>query len=173
MADATALSFHDEPFVIDNCPLGIDIGEKHATSKTFTKVGDSWFLLHSDLDGLLVLAKTGKKVGLNKAVRLTRKPIVFELHDEKRKKHGTLTLFWEFDRRSLDGSPMPKLRMKPYNFDFDAEELGIDKRRFKQKDDTNFRISKISGDGLSEPIPLEVYDSVFAIFHATLPKDEH
>jgi hypothetical protein len=50
-------SFHDEPFVIDNCPLGIDIGEKHAAAGKLEKSGDNWIRHHTQLDHLLILNK--------------------------------------------------------------------------------------------------------------------
>src|SRR5688500_5604847 len=51
------LSSHDEPFVIDNFPLDIDLGERHKV-KTVKGSGKNWTRKETILDSLLVLEKS-------------------------------------------------------------------------------------------------------------------
>jgi hypothetical protein len=51
-------SFHDEPFVIDNYPFGIDVGEKHVRKIKAPGIGKvNWTRDESHLDSLLLATK--------------------------------------------------------------------------------------------------------------------
>jgi hypothetical protein len=52
------LDHHDEPFVIDNFPFEIDVGEIHGTREgLLERSGDNWIRHATDIDRLLLLKR--------------------------------------------------------------------------------------------------------------------
>jgi hypothetical protein len=164
------LHSHDEPFVIDNSPLGIDVGKKHAQNlDVFKERGEGkekdkehWVRRETDLDGFLLLRKKDGVVQEPYAASLSREPIVFDLID-KSKTTGRLTLEW-------DGKEKTKLRLKTDIVELDfPKQPGIYKRRLQQ-DKSDFRILRISGKDIEEFYFPEELDAIFVVFHALSKK---
>jgi hypothetical protein len=55
--DLTPRSFHDEPFVIDNFPLGMDVGERHAAGMRPGPGTNEWLRSETILNTILVVSK--------------------------------------------------------------------------------------------------------------------
>jgi hypothetical protein len=83
MGRQTLRSFHDEPFVIDNFPLDIDLGDHHQR-KTVKGAGKTWIRQETILNSILVLEKS---LGGTKDFRIDRlnldKPINVLLENSK------------------------------------------------------------------------------------------
>jgi hypothetical protein len=112
-------SSHDEPFVIDNKPLGIDVGPKH--EPLLRQEGTVWIRPHSDdLGHIVALRKEpGGVEGVVdiEASTLSKGPITIEVRGAPER---TLTLTWNAD----------DLRIAPAGF-----ELTKKGRRLKQPKD--------------------------------------
>jgi hypothetical protein len=74
------MSSHDEPFVIDNGPLGIDVGEVHAANASlfFQRAGaDDWVRKFSQVDKIVVICKKNGAMGgviETKIANISREP---------------------------------------------------------------------------------------------------
>jgi hypothetical protein len=133
------LSSHDEPFVIDNGPLAIDVGYKH--SKDGDVIQDpltkDWLRGKTELDRILVLVVSPRGEDIIESYQADvdkRSPVVFELGKSD-------------DRLTLDWPNPTMLRIHADRFTLYRPNDG---RRLKQPGNGGRRISKISGGGLSD-----------------------
>jgi hypothetical protein len=102
-------SSHDEPFVIDNKPLGIDVGPKHQAD--VRQEGKVWIRPHSVLTRIVALRKDPG--GVEGVVEIqdsdfsNKKPITVEVRGTPKK---TLTLTWSGEdlRITPDGFELTK-----------------------------------------------------------------
>ena len=112
------MSFHDEPLVVDNAPLGIDVGESHGsrphTPPLLEKVGADWIRRFSQVNKIVVIRKKG--AGQNGEIETMttgldrERPL--ELTVTTGSASSTVTFTWE-------GDGADQLRIKSSGFGFD------------------------------------------------------
>jgi hypothetical protein len=107
------MSFHDEPLVVDNGPLGIDVGQKHADDATLLmESGDNWIRNVSQFNQILLICKKG--AGVNGEVETRITPLSRDPGKDLKltlANGSTLTLSWS-------GPGHDTLTIKPSNFKF-------------------------------------------------------
>jgi hypothetical protein len=110
------MSFHDEPMVVENGPLGIDVGEEHAQPGNLVASGNDWLRFESQLSSIIVVRKKPGSDSSEEFVHFhldKAQPIQLTLADPPgpAPATGSLSLIFEGPERKT-------LRIKPNAFTF-------------------------------------------------------
>ena len=131
------MSFHDEPLVVDNGPLGIDVGQNHADDPDKLKQdGATWVREISQFNKIVVICKKVGEVNGEIETRIASlarerdKPLTLTLAGGPPGTSRTLTFSWVGDGSDL-------LRITPFGF-----TLSKNGRRLTQSN--GLRISSLS-----------------------------
>ena len=109
------MSFHDEPLVVDNGPLGIDVGKHHDDGDKVKPDGDTWVREISQFNNIVVICKKGAGVNGEIETRIASlarepgKPLTLTLAGGPPGTSRTLTFSWV-------GDGSDKLRITPDGF---------------------------------------------------------
>ena len=115
------MSFHDEPMVVENGPLGVDIGHEHDSRPNVFDVDplrpETWLRKQSALDHLLVIKKRNgadqTEVFEHFHLDVTQ-PVEFDLADPPGSGNvGTLILSFEEDTGSSSSGGRDVIRIDP------------------------------------------------------------
>jgi hypothetical protein len=88
------MSFHDEPLVVDNGPLAIDVGQSHAeTQDALEELGATWIRKVSQFNKIVVISKKGGGVNGEVETRIAslsrEKPLTLVMQD-----NSQVTIEW-------------------------------------------------------------------------------
>jgi hypothetical protein len=109
------MSFHDEPLVVDNGPLGIDVGQHHDEGDKVKPDGATWVREISQFNKIVVICKKGAGVNGEIETRIASlaredgKPLTLTLAGGSSGTSRTLTFSWV-------GDGSDKLRITPIGF---------------------------------------------------------
>jgi hypothetical protein len=108
------MSFHDEPMVVENGPVGIDVGETHAdTARGLLQqvpTTNNWLRKVSQFNRIVLICKSGQ--GVNETIETKSTELVREPGKDIKltlDNGATLTLSWS-------GTSHDDLTIKPSNF---------------------------------------------------------